>query len=50
MPESHDNLSKTSVMRGDVKNGHLQPKYSTTSSVYAEHSLSNPNNDQVLYW
>lgn len=24
--------------------------YSTTSSVYAEHTLSNPNNDQVIYW
>eukprot|EP00981_Chlorochromonas_danica_P001162 scaffold256_cov175-Ochromonas_danica.AAC.14 len=24
-------------------------KYSTTSSVYAEHNLSNPNNDQVIY-
>jgi hypothetical protein len=24
--------------------------YSTTSSVYAEHTLSNPDNDQVIYW
>jgi len=24
--------------------------YSTTSSVYAEHTISNPDNDQVIYW
>ncbi len=24
--------------------------YSTTSSVYAEHTLSNPDNDQFIYW
>jgi hypothetical protein len=24
--------------------------YSSTSSVYAEHTISDPNNDQVLYW
>jgi hypothetical protein len=23
---------------------------STTSSVFAEHTISNPNNDQVKYW
>ena len=24
--------------------------YSSTSSVYAKHTISDPNNDQVLYW
>ena len=24
--------------------------YSSTSSVYAEHTISDPNNDQVIYW
>jgi hypothetical protein len=24
--------------------------YNTTSSVYAEHTLSNPDNEQVIYW
>ena len=24
--------------------------YSSTSSVFAEHTISDPNNDQVLYW
>jgi hypothetical protein len=29
-----------------------QPRrpFSTTSSVYAEHTLSNPDNEQVIYW
>lgn len=31
------------------KNSFVQP-YSTTSSVFAEHTISNPNNDQMLYW
>lgn len=24
--------------------------YSTTSSVYAEHTISNPNAEQILFW
>ena len=24
--------------------------YSTTSSVYAEHTISNPNTEQILFW
>lgn len=24
--------------------------YSTTSSVYAEHTISNPNTEQLLFW
>lgn len=24
--------------------------YNSTSSVFVEHSMSNPDNDQVLYW
>lgn len=24
--------------------------YSTTSSVYAEHTISNPNTEQILWW
>jgi pyridoxine/pyridoxamine 5'-phosphate oxidase len=30
--------------------GKTRKIYSSTSSVYAEHTLSDPNNDQVLYW
>ncbi len=29
---------------------HPMRAYCTTSSVYAEHTISNPNNDQVNYW
>ncbi len=32
------------------KTGKTRKIYSSTSSVYAEHTLSDPNNDQVLYW
>jgi hypothetical protein len=34
---------------GEKRNNN-QRAYSTTSSVYAEHTLSSPDNDQVIYW
>lgn len=32
------------------RNGAKRLVLSTTSSVYAEHTISNPDNDQVKYW
>lgn len=32
------------------KQSKTRKKYSSTSSVYAEHTLSDPNNDQLIYW
>jgi hypothetical protein len=32
------------------KQSKSRKKYSSTSSVYAEHTLSDPNNDQLIYW
>ena len=37
--EQHDRMAKKG-----------RTVYSSTSSVYAEHTISDPNNDQVLYW
>ena len=35
--------------KGIVSNP-VRKQYSTTSSVYAEHTISNPNAEQLLFW
>lgn len=39
-----------SFMRNRKAGGAKKLTLSTTSSVYAEHTISNPDNDQVKYW
>lgn len=53
--ENHQSLSGSSSMTNNHSSTFIdyqqqQRRYSSTSSVYAEHTLSDPNNDQVLYW
>lgn len=43
-----DAVEDESFMRN--RNGGKKLVLSTTSSVYAEHTISNPDNDQVKYW
>ncbi len=42
--------SMETTFNGSEFSSERRRPYSTTSSVYAEHTLSNPDNDQVIYW
>ncbi len=39
-----------SFMRNTMEELCRKQSKSSTSSVYAEHALSDPNNDQLIYW
>lgn len=49
---SHERESFMHISGEDRNKNSNRPQrpYSTTSSVYAEHTMSNPDNDQVIYW
>ncbi len=45
-----DRVMHNKIEQHDRVNNKQRRIYSSTSSVYAEHTISDPNNDQVLYW
>jgi hypothetical protein len=51
--QSYETIDKLDFVQfGGSRGVHerIRKIYSTTSSVYAEHTISNPNTEQLLFW